>query len=469
VVVATVAINWAYLSRRRIPLKYLLPGTLFLLAFQVYPVFYNGFIAFTNYGTGNVLTKPQAIERIETASVFTPEDAVRYRADTFADDGDAALLLTDPDGRVFLGTAEALEPVDPADPAVLVDGEQIVAVGDFARILLREAQDRQREFEALRIPLEDGEIRLTTFREAVRREQRLEHDPDRDVFVDQVEGTVYREDPATGYFTAEDGSRLTPGWRVTVGTRNFARVFTSPQIRGPFVRVFIWTYVFAVLSVATTFALGLGLAMVLNHPGMKLRRLYRSLLIAPYALPSFMTALVWAGMLNREFGVVNQILGAAIPWLVDPTMAKVSILLVNLWLGFPYMFLITTGALQGIPGELREAAAVDGANAFQAFRKVTFPLLLVAVAPLLIASFAFNFNNFNVIYLLTGGGPPILGAQTPAGHSDILISYTYRLAFESGRGQDFGFASAIAVIIFLMVALFSAYFFRFTRSLEEIN
>jgi arabinogalactan oligomer / maltooligosaccharide transport system permease protein len=468
VVAATLAINAVYLSRRRLPLKYLLPGTLFLLAFQIYPVLYTGFIAFTNYGTGNILTKPQAVLRIEAGSVFTPPDAVRYGAVPVADGDDPGLLLTAPDGTLLLGTTDGVEPVDPADEAVQTDGDQVVAVGGYERLSLREAQDRQREFQDLRIPLDDGEIRLTTFREAVRRDQRLVYDDETDTMTDQVEGVVYSPD-ATGYFRAADGARLTPGWRVTVGWQNFTRVFTSPQIRGPFLRVFVWTYVFAVLSVVTTFALGLGLAMTLNHPGMRFRRLYRSLLIAPYALPSFMTALVWAGMLNREFGVVNQIIGAAIPWLTDPTMAKVSILLVNLWLGFPYMFLITTGALQAIPGDLREAASVDGASAWSAFRRVTFPLLLISVAPLLIASFAFNFNNFNLIFLLTRGGPPIIGAQTPAGHTDILISYTYRLAFAGGRGQDFGFAAAIAVVIFIMVAAFSAYSFRYTRSLEEIQ
>jgi arabinogalactan oligomer / maltooligosaccharide transport system permease protein len=188
VVIATIAINWAYLSRTRLPLKYLLPGTLFLLAFQVYPVMYNGFIAFTNYGTGNILTQSQAITRIERASVFTSPDAVRYRAETFADGDEPALLLTDPDGNVFLGTADGVEAVDPADDDVVVTDERIEAVGDFERLTLREAQDRQRDFEALRIPLEDGEIRLTTFREAVRREQRLEYDEDEEVFVDQVEG-----------------------------------------------------------------------------------------------------------------------------------------------------------------------------------------------------------------------------------------------------------------------------------------
>ena len=142
---------------------------------------------------------------------------------------------------------------------------------------------------------------------------------------------------------------------------------------------------------------------------------------------------------------------------------------VNLWLGFPYMFLICTGALQAIPNELQEAAKVDGAAPPQIFRRVTFPLLMVTVAPLLIASFAFNFNNFNIIYLLTGGDPPIAGAQTPAGHTDILISYTYRLALEGGSGSDFGFAAAIASLIFIMVATVSAISFRRTRVLEELN
>jgi arabinogalactan oligomer / maltooligosaccharide transport system permease protein len=253
-----------------------------------------------------------------------------------------------------------------------------------------------------------------------------------------------------------------------VGFSNFIRIFTSEAIRGPFARVFVWNVVFAVLSVVTTFAVGLGLALALNHPTMRGRRVYRSLLILPYALPSFMTALIWAGMFNQDFGVINQMLGANIPWLRDPTLAKIAILIVNLWLGFPYMFLIATGALQAIPEELKEASYVDGASPRQAFRGVTFPLLLVSLAPLLIASFAFNFNNFNIIYLLNGGGPPIEGAQTPAGHTDILISYTYRLAFESGRGSDFGFASAIAIIIFILVATISALSFRRTRALEEV-
>jgi arabinogalactan oligomer/maltooligosaccharide transport system permease protein len=138
-----------------------------------------------------------------------------------------------------------------------------------------------------------------------------------------------------------------------------------------------------------------------------------------------------------------------------------------MWLTFPYFFLVSMGALQSIPMELTEAARVDGGGPWQVFRKVTLPLLLVAVAPLMIASFAFNFNNFNNIYLLTAGGPAT--DQSVAGATDILISYTYKLAFAAGKGNDYGLASAIAIIIFFIVATISTIAFMRTRVLEEIN
>jgi arabinogalactan oligomer / maltooligosaccharide transport system permease protein len=143
------------------------------------------------------------------------------------------------------------------------------------------------------------------------------------------------------------------------------------------------------------------------------------------------------------------------------------VLFVNLWLGFPYMFLLATGALQSIPEDILEAARTDGASGRRVFAKVTFPLLMVSLAPLLIGSFAFNFNNFNLIYLLTAGGPPVLGAEVPVGHTDILISFTFNLASASGRGNQFGLAAAVTMIIFMLLLLISAFSFRFTKHLED--
>ena len=192
--------------------------------------------------------------------------------------------------------------------------------------------------------------------------------------------------------------------------------------------------------------------------------------ILPYAFPGFLAALVWRGLLNREFGYINEVLlgGVDINWLGDPTLARLSIIGVNLWLGFPYMFLVCMGALQSIPEDALEAAKMDGAKPWAIFRLIKLPLLLVSVAPLLIASFAFNFNNFNVIYMLTDGGPRDTAAPIPVGFTDILISMVYKVAF-TGQTRDYGLASAYSILIFVIVAVISIIAFRRTKSLEELN
>jgi arabinogalactan oligomer/maltooligosaccharide transport system permease protein len=201
---------------------------------------------------------------------------------------------------------------------------------------------------------------------------------------------------------------------------------------------------------------------------MRGQRLYRSVLVIPYAMPGFLSLLVWGGLLNDDFGVVNRLLHADIPWLFDANWARVSVVLVSVWLTTPYFFLVSLGALQSIPTELTEAARVDGGGGWAVFRRVTLPLLLVAVAPLMIASFAFNFNNFNNIYLLTGGGP--YGASSSiAGSTDILISYTYKLAIASGKGQDYGLASTVGILIFFIVASISGFSFYRSKSLENMR
>ena len=243
---------------------------------------------------------------------------------------------------------------------------------------------------------------------------------------------------------------------------------SDPLIRKPFVRVFVWTLTFATLTVLLSFSLGLFLAIALDRPDMRFRGLYRALLVVPYAVPGFLSILVWRGMLNDDFGVINKLPFVDVKWLFDPNWAKVGVLIVSTWLTFPYFFLVSLGALQSIPGELVEAARVDGGGPLQIFRRVTLPLLLVAVAPLLIASFAFNFNNFNNIYLLTEGGPGSDDSAV-AGGTDILISYTWKLAFESGKGQDYGLASAISIVIFFIVATISAVSFWRTKALENVR
>jgi arabinogalactan oligomer / maltooligosaccharide transport system permease protein len=465
-IVALVVIDIVYLSRRRwsIPMKYLLPGTLFLLVFAVYPIIYLIFISTTNYGTGNNLTKDQVIERIESNSVTASDDAIRYDLQILARDdpnGELAFLLTDDDGNVFLGTTDDFVSVGPDD---LVEQGTRLSVEGYVALNLGQANDRSGEISAFSTEGPAGTVRNDGFGTAFAQQQTRVFDPATDTITDTVTGTVYTAQG--GYFTNDDGDQLLPGWRSGVGLDNYERLITDERTRNSFIRVFVWTIVFSLMSVLLSFGLGLLLALVFNDPRMRGRRWYRSLIIIPYAIPSFMTALVWRGMLNQQFGVINRWLGTNLPWLDGDWLPYFSILLVNTWLGYPYMFLVCSGALQSIPEDLTEAASVDGASGIKRFRLITLPLLLVAVAPLLVASFAFNFNNFNLIYLLTEGRPPIQGST--AGRTDILISYVYKLAFQSG-GADYGFAAALSVVIFMIVAAISAFSFRFTKTFEEMR
>jgi len=256
-----------------------------------------------------------------------------------------------------------------------------------------------------------------------------------------------------------------------VGAENYTSVLGNERIRGPFVQVFIWNVVFAGLSVALGLGVGLLMSIALQDDRLKMKAFYRSLLIIPYAIPAFISALVWRGFFNDRFGQVNRILEFfgldGINWLGDPFWAKVALIVVNVWLGFPYFFLISTGALQSIPEDLKQAARVDGASSFRVFRSITFPLLMVSLAPLLIGSFAFNFNNFVLVFLLTRGGPPVLDSAVPVGHTDILITFTFDTAVNAGRGNNFGLGAALAILIFIMIATISAISFRTTKQLEE--
>ncbi|MGW4928655.1 ABC transporter permease subunit [Agromyces sp. NPDC004153] len=470
-VVAAVAalVNWIYFSRRKLPAKYLTPGIIFLVLFQVFVLVYTGYIAFTNYGTGHNGSKEQAVSSLMASSLQRVEDSPTYPVTVVDQLGTLGLLVTDPDGDAYVGTND--QPLEPVDAEF--DGDKAVAVDGWTSLQFADVLARTDEITELAVPFSDdpndGALRTPDGSSAYQYVSTLEYDEAAGTMTDVTTGTVY-SDIGTGAFTSADGEELLPGWQITVGFDNFVRAVTDPRLAQPLVYVTLWTFAFALISVASTFFLGLFLAIVFNDMRMRGRRYYRVLMILPYAIPSFLSALIWAGMMNESFGFINQVLlgGASVPWLTDPWMAKLSVLIVNLWLGFPYMFLVCMGALQSIPDELQEAATVDGARPWAVFRLIKLPLLLVTVAPLLIASFAFNFNNFNTIYMLTDGGPRDSNAPIPVGFTDILITMVYKVAF-TGQSRDYGLASAYSIIIFIIVAVISIIAFRRTKSLEELN
>ncbi|QPZ39026.1 ABC transporter permease subunit [Paramicrobacterium chengjingii] len=470
ILVIAASINIIYFTRGWLPAKYLAPGLVFLLIFQVFVIGYTAYIAFTNYGTGHNSTKQDAVIALVQSAQDRVPDSPAYDLTVLDQLGTYSFLVTAPDGTVSMGNDAT--PLHTVDGAEMSGGKAVGLSGytalDFASIL-----QHQDEIAKIAVQISDdpndGALRTPDGSSAYLYVSTLVYDEAAGTMTDTTTNTVYT-DTGVGAFTAENGEQLMPGWSIAVGTENFTKAFTEQSIRGPLVSVTIWTFAFALLSVLTTFLLGLFLAIVFNDMRMKGRKFYRVLMILPYAFPGFLGALVWAGLLNRDFGFVNDVIfgGAEIPWLTNEWLAKISILWVNLWLGFPYMFLVCTGALQAIPEELTEAATVDGAKPFAIFRLIKFPLLLVTVAPLLISSFAFNFNNFNLIYMLTEGGPRDAAAGINVGGTDILISMVYKVAFV-GASRDYGLASAFSIIIFVVVAVISIISFKQTKALEDLN
>jgi arabinogalactan oligomer/maltooligosaccharide transport system permease protein len=555
------------LTKKYIPAKYVIFGAILLTLFSLIPIIYTITIAFTNYSTGHIGTKPEAIAAIQAASLTENETSQQYTmlplyaegqnlvlglteipqeapTDTTTDpgatpeasgdavtefgpsesaavtefgpsdaastptefgpsdaasaapsasestqtefgpgeatsgvaspapaaSGDTSPIVTEPDGGwppSYIGTNSGLDEVPPGDVQRDEFGT-VTGVNGYATVPEADYPGLDSELAAIKVPGPNGGyIVAQGFTNATELYPTVTYDQAADTFTNTATGVVYTDNGA-GSFTSPDNpdDELNPGWKETVGWKNFTAIITDPDVRAPFFQVFVWTFVYAFLTVLLTFAAGLGLAIALNRPGMKGQRIYRAMLILPYAVPAFLSALVFAGLLNDDFGAINTTFGLSIPWLFDPFWAKVSCLLLNFWLGVPYMFLISTGALQAIPSELQEAARIDGARNFQVFRLVNLPLLLVALTPLLVASFAFNFNNFNNIYLLTGGGPAMDGSSV-AGSTDILISYTYKIAFAAGKGNDFGLASAISIIIFLIIGTISAISFARSKALRE--
>ena len=491
-IVGTLFINWVYLWPRTQALRWITPGLMFMVVFVMVPIVYTSWVSMTNWRTGNVTTKEQTVEFWESKVFVDPDDEGElYEMYVYTDDSgadDFRLLLVSEENEYIFGKPR-LRSEPPIEDAVEAEGKfsdsDEVPPPEFDGFTLLSKRDvfalsTQVDFKVLVVDVDDGEVVILGLSQGrvVQASQRYVYDAASDTLFDTVEDQACTSGDSTqtkGNFICDDGTVLIPGWVSFIGFKNYTRIMTNELIRGPFLRIFVWNFIFALLTVALTFGLGLILAVALHHQQMKGLRFYRSIFIIPYAIPAFLSIIVWRGLLNANFGTVNRLLSPLydllgtdpIAWLNDPNWAKVSVLLVNLWLGFPFMFLLVTGALQSIPDDILEAARVDGARGTTVFRKITFPLLMVALAPLLIGSFAFNFNNFNLIFLLTGGGPPVLGADVPVGHTDILISFTFNLASAAGRGNNFGLAAAITMFIFLIVLVISAFSFRFTKRLED--
>lgn len=471
--VVTIAVDFVFLApiAQLVPTKFLIPGTLFLLAFQLVPIVYTIELGFSNYSTGHIAGKADAIAQIKLNSLEPPPNGRQYEMAPARDSSGKLVLILhdDTSGAVYVGSKKSLTPLAKADVTLDASGIPVSAKG-YDVIKGGALFTLDRALTNFTVPTKGGAaIQPQGVRQAVELRPTLRYDAAKNQFVRISDGVVFK-DSGKGAFAqvGQPTNELEPGWKAFIGIGNFRKLATNPLYRDPFLRVFVWTIVYATLTVFLSFALGLFIAIALDKKGMRGQRLYRSVLVLPWAMPGFLSLLVWAGLLNDDFGVVNKLFHTHIPWLFDPNWARVSVVLVSVWLTTPYFFLVSLGALQSIPAELTEAARVDGGGGWAIFRRVTLPLLLIVVAPLMIASWAFNFNNFGNIYLLTGGGP-YSGTSSIAGSTDILITYTYKLAIASGKGSDYGLASAVGIVIFFIVASISGVTFWRSKSLENMS
>ncbi len=535
--IASFLIDLFIINPRAYPYRYTIPALIFLLLLVVYPICFTIKTAFTNYGTGHIFTRQEAVERLLYDPNYTyaeSEEAIGFKVFSVFEDSkptDDFILLFDINGELYLGDVpspskqrgkEILlregKTYKVTSEEVNVDGK-VFKLSPFPESLenINMIVSADKEYKSL-YALDDPALQKNTYhfimlvQKYLANAEYLNQDQGKIIgirvdtdgkwkffFVERLYRLAYREieedgkvsqkmvivntrtneplieDKGSFYDIDENGNQVfLIGYTAWVGLENFLRIFTDKRISGPFMNIFVWTIMWSLFSVLLSFLIGLVFALALNNERLRGRNVYRTLLIIPWAVPYFISVLTWKnGILNETYGILNKIilpfLGLdPVKWFNDQYWAKLACIIVNTWLTFPYMMTISLGALQSIPDELYEVAAIDGAGKWQNFRHITFPLLLTVAAPLLISSFAFTFNNFTLIYLLNSGGPPMVGATTPAGHTDILISYVYKLAFE-GRGQEFGFASAISVIIFVLVGGISLLNFKISGAFEEIR
>ncbi|WP_273796505.1 maltodextrin ABC transporter permease MdxF [Bacillus sp. AGSP2] len=243
-----------------------------------------------------------------------------------------------------------------------------------------------------------------------------------------------------------------------VGFKNFLNIFFLGSYRETFVNVLGWTVIWTICATTLQIILGIVTALFVNQDFIKGKRIFRMIFLFPWAVPAFITIMSFSNIFNDSIGAVNaQVIPLfnhlpfvelpAIAWKTDPFWTKTALIMIQTWLGFPYIYVMVTGVLQAIPGELYEAAKIDGATFIQRFRHITFPMILFATAPVMITQYTFNFNNFSIIYLFNEGGPGSAGAG--AGSTDILISWIYKLT--TGTSPQYSVAAAVTLLISFIV------------------
>ena len=273
-------------------------------------------------------------------------------------------------------------------------------------------------------------------------------------------------------FTNYDATHQPPGKLFTwVGFDNFKEIFSfgSNGFGKTFFTVLIWTLLWAFFATFLNYFLGLAVAMLINKKGIKLKKMWRTILIITIAVPQFVS-LLYVGKMFAADGLVNTYLlkwgwiSKAIPFWTNPTYARILIIVINLWIGIPYLVLIATGLLMNIPADLYESARIDGASNVQMFFKITLPYMLFVTGPFLLTQFIGNINNFNVIYLLNRGQPQSMKLSDNAGYTDLLVTWLYKMTVND---SNYKMAAVIGIMVFVVVAVISLIVYNLMPSVKD--
>ncbi len=426
------------------PYRWLATGIVLAALFTIYPIFYTLYLSFTNMGGGHLLTKQQAISRLlkeKTVSEDAEYDWTAYR------DGSGAYLLViqDADGAFFVARpGKSLEALEGAE-------EPPETVGDYAMLDSIQAVQKIDELAAVSFGDSGAPITVQALGVAAVAKTRFAYDASADSMTDLATGQVYR--PMDGAYVSEAGEKLIPGFIEGVGVENYARFLGNKEYFRPAGEIILWSVAFAFFSVLFSFVIGLVIAILFEDlPG---KRLIRALLIIPYPIPVLVSLVVWRGLLNEQMGLVTNLLravfGSAPLFFNDIFWARFALILINVYLTYPYFYVISSGALKAIPRDLYEAAEIDGAGPYWKLKSITLPMLLRILMPLVIASFCFTFNNFTVVWGFNAGLPAMADTIVPMGHTDLLISFIYRLGFNSTNAAEYGLTAAVTVILFIFV------------------
>jgi maltose/maltodextrin transport system permease protein len=399
---------YVYNANRAYTYRYLFPGIAGILVFVVFPIVYTISIGFTNYSSRNLLSFDRAKQYFvdETA----PAEGEGYQFSLYSDGKEYRLVFKPKDeesseakpadaaskGQTFITDALALaEPIQqqpvPAKP---------LSQGSFELgqpLELKDIIQKRSVLQKIKVQLPDGTLlSMSGLREFAPQKKLYKENPD-GTLTNLLTGQVLKPNFDIGFFVNQAGEPVKPGFKVNVGLTNYSRVFTEPEFREAFFRIFLWTVIFAALTVFFTLSVGITLAVVLNWEALKFRTIYRTLLFLPYAVPGFISILVFRGLFNQNFGEINLILntlfGIKPAWFGDPFLAKCMILIVNTWLGYPYIMVLCTGLIKAIPADLYEASAIAGAGPLTNFFKITAPLIIKPLTPLLLSE-----SNFNNLY-----------------------------------------------------------------------